>query len=210
MSNRNNALIIFSKNPVEGKVKTRLVPEWGSEGALKIYKDLLKKTIETVKQSEISDIYIYCTPNLEDSYLQFCSSQYELKLELQKGKDLGERMANAIHDMTQKYSNVIIVGCDCPELSYKDINLAAEKLNVDFDLVLGPSEDGGYYLIGMNNYFPEVFQDIDWGTGSVLSETRRHISEQGLMVYELDTKWDLDRPEDVHRYFRSRQSGHLI
>ncbi len=204
MSEQRNAVLIFSKNPVEGDVKTRLIPDWGTEGAMKIYKDVLKKTIETVKLSDEVDVYIYCTPDLDDPFIQFCANQYELKPSLQRGRDLGERMANAIADLMGVYNNVIIVGSDCPELNIKDINLTIEKLNSGHDLVIGPSEDGGYYLIAMNKNLPVVFENIDWGSEEVLSKTRKHIVNHKISAYELEIKWDLDRPEDVHRYFRSR------
>jgi rSAM/selenodomain-associated transferase 1 len=206
MNSEDNAILIFSKNPVEGEVKTRLIPEWGTEGALKIYKDILKKTIETVKQSDVSGIYLFCTPDLDNPFLKFCSLQYELKLELQQGNNLGERMANAIQSVLQQFANVVIIGSDCPELTCNDINLAFDKLNKKYDLVLGPSEDGGYYLIGMNGDYPDIFQGINWGSNNVLSMTRERIKLHHLNAYELEAKWDLDRPEDVHRYFRSRGS----
>lgn len=207
MSNKKSALLIFSKNPVEGKVKTRLIPELGTEGALHLYKDVLKKTIESVKQSKASDFYLFCTPVLDDPFLQFCSRQYDLILELQNGDDLGDRMSNAISKVLKQSSNVIIVGCDCPELTYRDINIALEKLTCGIDVVLGPSEDGGYYLIGMNKLHEELFQNIQWGKDSVLADTREIIETHNLTAYELEMKWDLDRPEDVHRYFRSRRAG---
>jgi len=175
MNKENSAIIIFTKNPVEGHVKTRLIPEWGTEGALHLYKDILKKTIESVKQSEIDHIYIYCTPDLENPYLQFCSRQYEIDLVLQRGSNLGERMNNAFVEILNQYSHAIIVGCDCPELNSQDINIANEKL-------------------------------INWGCDSVLDDTRNHISSNDLKSFELEQKWDLDMPDDVHRYFRSRSS----
>ena len=206
MNKENSAIIIFTKNPVEGHVKTRLIPEWGTEGALHLYKDILKKTIESVKQSEIDHIYIYCTPDLENPYLQFCSRQYEIDLVLQRGSNLGERMNNAFVEILNQYSHAIIVGCDCPELNSQDINIANEKLKNEFDIVIGPAEDGGYYLIGMHEPHPEVFENINWGCDSVLDDTRNHISSNDLKSFELEQKWDLDMPDDVHRYFRSRSS----
>ena len=207
MNKKNSAVIIFSKNPVEGCVKTRLIPEWGTEGALHLYKDVLKKTIESVRQSDIDDIYIYCTPDLDNSFLQFCSRQYDLKLVLQQGNNLGERMSNAFVRILKEYSRAIIVGCDCPELSSRDINIANEKLKSKCDIVIGPAEDGGYYLIGMQEPHPEVFENINWGCDSVLADTRNHIETNNLKPFELEQRWDLDRPEDVHRYFRSRKSA---
>ena len=204
MTKKNNALVIFTKNLIEGQVKTRLIPQWGTEGALLLYKDLLRKTLETVVLTEIDDIYLFSTPDIDDPFIKFCSTHFEIDLKLQKGSDLGEKMANAFSEMLAKYNDVIIIGCDCPEIKRDDINLASSKLNEGVDIVLGPSEDGGFYLIGMSQARNELFENIPWGSPSVLEETRRKITELKLKSYELKEKWDLDRPEDVYRYFENK------
>ena len=201
MTKKDTALLVFTKTPVEGQVKTRLIPIWGTQGALMLYKDLLKSTLETAIASEIEDICLYCTPDKNEPFIQFCSTHYEVDLGLQEGHDLGDKMYNAFTEYLRQYNKVIIIGCDCPGMNREDIKLATKKLSEGVDIVLGPSEDGGYYLIGMGKSHRELFEDISWGTSSVLDETRVKIARLQLECYELKEKWDLDRPEDVYRYF---------
>jgi rSAM/selenodomain-associated transferase 1 len=200
MSKRSVALLIFTKSPVEGHVKTRLIPQWGSHGALLLYQDMIKATIEMTQRSSIEDIIIYRTPGDESPFLQSCSIHYELPLMEQHGPDLGDRMHNAIHEHLKTHESVIIIGCDCPELSEEELHKTIKGLNTDADIVLGPCEDGGYYLMGMNQEYPELFSGIDWGTSDVMEQTRKRINSLGLNSCELDIKWDVDRPEDVFRY----------
>jgi uncharacterized protein len=200
------ALLVFTKAPIEGQVKTRLIPKLGTEGALLLYKDLVKKTLETAAASDINDIYLYCTPDIKHPYLKFCSDNFEVGLVLQQGHDLGEKMSTAFVEMFAQYNKVLIIGCDCPVITRHDINLATKKLFEGLDVVIGPSEDGGYYLIGMSQTHTLLFQDINWGTSSVLEETRKKIFQLDLESHELPEKWDLDRPEDIYRYFEYKRT----
>ena len=204
MNKQAAALLIFTRSPVEGQVKTRLIPQWGTHGALLLYQDLIKTTIEMAKRSSIDDIFIYRTPGSDSPFLQSCSVHYELPVKEQEGNDLGERMHNAVNAHLKSHRNVLVIGCDCPELREEDIQDAVTMLQNDVDIVLGPSEDGGYYLIGMKQEYPEVFTGIDWGTSRVKQQTLRQINNLGLSIKELEMKWDVDRPEDVFRYMRKQ------
>ncbi|MGK0296813.1 MAG: rSAM/selenodomain-associated transferase 1 [Gammaproteobacteria bacterium] len=206
MNKKEVALIIFTKTPVEGKVKTRLIPKWGTEGALLLYKDLLKQTLETAKSSNFDDIYLFCTPSIDSPLIKFSAKHFEIKLALQSGIDLGERIFNAFENKLAEYSKVILIGCDCPGITSHDIRTANNKLTEGADVVLGPSEDGGYYLIGLVQNQRYLFDNIKWGEDAVLKETRKKISELNLSAYELPERWDLDRPEDVYRYFEQKQN----
>jgi rSAM/selenodomain-associated transferase 1 len=206
MNKKEVALIIFTKTPVEGKVKTRLIPKWGTEGALLLYKDLLKQTLETAKSSNLDDIYLFCTPSVDSPLIKFSANYFEINLALQTGIDLGERIFNAFENKLAEYTKVILVGCDCPGLTSHDLLTANNKLAEGMDIVLGPSEDGGYYLIGLVKNQKYLFENIKWGGGTVLNETRKKISELNLSAYELPEKWDLDNPEDVYRYFEQKKN----
>lgn len=205
MNKKELALIIFTKTPVEGKVKTRLIPKWGTEGALLLYKDLLKQTLETAKSSNIDDVYLFCTPSLDSPLIKFSAKHFEIKLALQSGVDLGERIFNAFENKLAEYTNVILIGCDCPGITAHDIKTASNKLTEGVDVVLGPSEDGGYYLVGLAQNQKCLFENISWGGSTVLNETRKRIIESNLSAYELPERWDLDRPEDVYRYFEQKK-----
>jgi glycosyltransferase A (GT-A) superfamily protein (DUF2064 family) len=111
-------------------------------------------------------------------------------------------MHNAIVENLNLHSSVLIIGCDCPELGIQDLHDAITALKHDKDVVIGPSEDGGYYLIGMNHDYPELFTGIEWGSANVIDQTRRRTVDLELNITELDMKWDVDRPEDVYRYMR--------
>ena len=137
MNKKAAALLIFTKSPVEGKVKTRLIPQWGTQGALLLYQDMIKATLEMAKRSSIEDIYIYRTPGGESPFLQSCSIHYELPLMEQQGDDLGERMHNAILEHLMSHDSVLIIGCDCPELREKDIHDAVSVLHGGVDVVIG-------------------------------------------------------------------------
>jgi len=201
MIKKDTALLVFTKTPIEGQVKTRLISNWGSEGALLLYKDLVKKTLETVRSTDIEDIYLFCTPDIKDPFIKLCSVHFKATLKLQSGGNLGEKMSNAFLKMLKIYKHVLIIGCDCPGITTKDINLAVSKLAEGLDVVLGPSKDGGYYLIGMSQSKDKLFEKIKWGESSVLSDTRRAISSLQLKSYELPERHDIDTPEDFYGYF---------
>ena len=193
-------LVIFSKAPVAGKVKTRLIAELGSEGAASLYMQLVKKTLATASQSSINNIILYCTPDDNHPFFGSCAAEFNLELQTQKGHDLGARMANAIMNGLESYRAVILIGCDCPELSINDLNNAAEQLINGSNIVLGPSEDGGYYLIGLTQYRAELFADIVWGRSNVLLTTRNRIEMLDIESFELPMHWDIDQPNDYYRY----------
>ena len=165
-----NHLIIFIKNPLEGKVKTRIAATAGDKSALEIYLQLLKIT-KTIA------LPLDCHKHL--FYSDFIDKRDDWPNELfskhiQKGTDLGQRMKNAFADVFSvdgaSEKKVLIIGSDCAELSSSSIKNSFQALN-DTDFVIGPTFDGGYYLIGMKKYRPEVFYNIKWSTETVFSST---------------------------------------
>ncbi len=195
-------LNIFTKAPVPGKVKTRLIPTLGEDDAAKLYQSLLNRTLETAKQAGIANVQLWCTPTIEHSYLKACADRFSVGLRLQEGNDLGERMYFAVEDSLNRGNYVLIIGADCPELSADDLHLAYRKLRQKHDIVLGPAEDGGYYLIGVKSVRNELFTDIQWGSSKVLSTTRDRLKKMDLSSFELCERWDVDRPEDLERFYR--------
>jgi uncharacterized protein len=189
----NEALIIFTKNPIPGKVKTRLAATVGKDKALKIYKQLIQYTIELTNQLPIPKFLYYSDSiDLNDNW---SNSLY--KKMLQSGAGLGEKMKNAFSDLfDQGYDKVLIIGTDCPELSPGIINAAFDKLN-NHDVVIGPARDGGYYLLGMKKLYPVLFQDISWSTDQVLHQTLSACVDSGLSNLLLDELSDIDNEEDL-------------
>ena len=196
----NCAVIIFTRAPVPGRVNRRLIPALGEAVAAELYLELLRNTVATAVASACGTVQLHCTPDTGHTELQSLAREFNVTLLAQKGGDLGERMANALHAALADHRAAVLLGCDIPELAGTDIDTACRRLNADHDVVIGPAEDGGYYLLGLSRPCPELFRDQAWGRGGVLAETRRRIDELGLHCFELPLRWDVDRPQDVIRY----------
>ncbi len=191
----NTALIIFIKNAEKGKVKTRLAKTVGDNQALKIYKALLQLTRNATQSVNTQRFLFYSNfINGEDEW----SEAHFHKL-LQHGRDLGEKMKNAFQDICQTHRKVVIIGSDCASLTDKIINEAFQQLDA-FPFVIGPATDGGYYLLGMNQYLPAVFENIAWSTSDVFPKTLQIIKNLGKTYYLLPELSDIDTEEDWQKY----------
>lgn len=197
MSNTACDLLVFARTPVAGQVKTRLIPVLGAEGAARLYERFLLRTLETAVGAAPGRVQLWCTPTTDHPFLERCAREFDVKLRLQSGRDLGERMDHALSACID--TGAVLVGCDCPELTVEDLESAASWLSDGTPVVLGPSEDGGYYLIGLCTPVPGLFEDVHWGRPSVLEVTRARLRDLGLRWRELPTRWDVDRPADLER-----------
>ncbi|TNF47962.1 MAG: glycosyltransferase [Bacteroidetes bacterium] len=181
------ALIIFQKNFVLGNVKTRIAKDIGEEEALRLYKWLVTKTLENCAEIE-SEKFIYYSDNLEDA-----PNEYEGKVQI--GNDLGERMSNAFSEVFRcGYDRVVIIGTDCHSLNNEIIQDAFAALE-EHDYVIGPSEDGGYYLLGMKKFSNVPFDRMTWSHKDVLTETLKRIGTDS--VKQLRVLNDIDDKEDL-------------
>jgi len=188
-------LIVFVKNPELGKVKTRLAKSIGDAQALAIYLKLLNSCFELTEAIE-HDVVIYYN-NYVDSEDQWNSKKY--KKYLQKGDSLGDKMHNAIAEQLNKgYKKACLVGSDIYELNLTVIETAFKKLKNN-DVVIGPAQDGGYYLIGMNEPNAELFDISGWSTSTVFEETITKIREQKLTYDEVETLNDIDDINDLKK-----------
>lgn len=186
-----NLLLIFTKNPELGKCKTRLAKSIGDEAALSIYKHLLQHTA-SVSQQVNSDKQVFYSKEIiqEDD---FDSNLFQKKL--QQGKDLGIRMSNAFAEAFQEgYQKVIIIGSDLYDLHSETIEEAFQNLDTH-EVVIGPAKDGGYYLLGMKSFIPEIFQQKKWSTATVLQDTLADLKSKKVTL--LATKNDIDTFEDI-------------
>ena len=182
-----NQLIVFSKVPVEGSVKTRIAKQLGNKKALEIHNRLFKQTLNIIKRGNIPfTVYLNEKPS---GFMAF-------HFKIQQGESLGDKMHNAFGAEFKENDRVCIIGSDCLELTSEDINLGFQQLS-KFDIVLGPANDGGYYLIGMKNPHIDLFSNITWGTSSVLDHTIKKCNQLKLSYYLLPAHNDVDRPEDV-------------
>lgn len=184
------ALIIMIKNPVLGKAKTRIASTVGDEEALRIYKLLLTHTREATEPISI-DKYLYYSDQIEDD--QWSDNIYNKRV--QSEGDLGKRLRSAFSELSEKYNRMIVIGSDCAEITSMHIEKAATAL-LENNIVIGPVYDGGYYLLGMNGYHPEVITDIDWSTEVVAEQTIYKAESKGLSVHTIDVLHDIDYHED--------------
>jgi len=189
-----SALIIFLRNPVLGKVKTRLAAEVGGTKALELYLRLLQHTFDVTADIPV-DKYIYYSDFIPESDM-WKSSGYIQRI--QTGTDLGGRMSNAIKEVLVHHARVVLIGSDCGELDAKTMAAAFESLN-SVDVVIGPAVDGGYYLIGCKTSCPKLFEGISWSTQEVFHQTRAQLLELRLNFKVLKTKTDIDTLEDANR-----------
>jgi len=190
-----SVLFVFVKNPEQGKVKTRLAADIGDEAALKVYNRLIEYTESIVSKVDVHK-QVWYSDKTEEGDL-WSEPDYEKRV--QKGKNLGERMAGAFSENEKSgYGKQVIIGSDCSDLTTEHIEKAFEELD-EYDVVLGPSEDGGYYLLGMRRFIPELFEGMSWSTDNLYHETLAKISELELSVAELEMLNDIDTLDDLNK-----------
>lgn len=203
MADQRRRLILFASFPVAGKVKTRLIPALGTEGAAALHRRLVLRTLRTAHalcQSQNVELEIRFAGDdarpmqhwLGDGWL--CRPQCE--------GDLGQRMAGAFADSFREGSTAtVIIGSDCPSLTPETLAAAFESLKTN-PVVFGPATDGGYYLIGLTRPVPELFQGVAWGTETVLAQSLEILARNSCKPALLLPLDDLDRPEDVAAWKR--------
>jgi len=192
-------LIIFTRYPEPGKTKTRLIPSLGPYGAAELHRRMTDHTLTLARQLQryrpVSIEVCYEGGN-RDLVKQWLGP--DITYHRQGSGDLGKRMRRAFHEAFQAgLDRVVLVGTDIPSITDRILLRAFENLG-HADLVLGPARDGGYYLIGLRQAFPQLFVGIPWGTHKVLERTRKVADDLTLSAVLLETLQDLDRPEDLH------------
>ncbi len=190
------ALLIFARYPRLGTVKTRLRASLDDQAILEVYQAFLLDTLDwTARLSARRFLYLAdCSP---DEMSQLAADPFsQLELRIQAGRDLGERMWNAGREVSADCSRIVYLGVDTPSLPPRLVEQAFSELT-RFPVVIGPSGDGGYYLLGLSAPQRELFQDIPWGTSRVL-ETSLAKLKPGE-VYLLPTRDDVDTPGDLER-----------
>lgn len=185
-------LMIFVKNLIPGMVKTRLANDIGIDAALDVYMELVRHT-NKVADKVATDKGIYYSEYVE---IEDVWDTDKYALNVQKGNSLGEKMSTAFDEAFDSYNKVVIIGSDCYDLTPKIINEAFQKLE-GHDVVVGPAKDGGYYLLGMKEYLPQLFQDKEYSTANVLNELLKETEELQLSVHQLPTLSDVDTLEDL-------------
>jgi hypothetical protein len=192
-------LIIFARAPVPGQVKTRLVPALGETGAAAFYARMARYVIARMLDSQLCDMSIDCMPDSNHVFFLGLLEQRCVELNRQTGSDLGARMAHALENALQHHDYAVLIGSDAPGLDPAYVENAIEALKSGVKLVMGPAQDGGYVLIGMNVFHGELFKAIDWGTSQVLQQTLDKARQLNLSVHQLPALWDVDTPADLEK-----------
>ncbi|WP_026933233.1 TIGR04282 family arsenosugar biosynthesis glycosyltransferase [Christiangramia echinicola] len=188
---KDRLLLIFTKNPVAGRVKTRLAKDLGDDRALRIYKFLLDHSVEFTSGVNAEKI-VYYSDSVKEKDI-WSSDIYQKRKQL--GEDLGQRMFNAFQDgFKEGYQKIIIIGSDMYDIETSDIELAFSELE-KHEYVIGPALDGGYYLFGMKSLNSNVFVNKDWGTSSVRKDTLNDLKGEDVKL--LETKNDVDLLDDI-------------
>lgn len=193
MSQPRRLLLIFVKNPIKGKVKTRLARTMGENSALQIYEQLLAYTVNITKEVH-TDRAVFYSDFVEEN--DIWPNEHYLK-QVQQGADLGRRMENAFcWAFEQLYQQVVIIGSDCPELTTRIIHQAFDAL-ATANVVIGPATDGGYYLLGLVKSIPELFINKAWSSPTVFNSTLADLHKLHKAYTLLPTLQDVDREEDL-------------
>jgi hypothetical protein len=192
--------IVFTRYPEAGKTKTRLIPALGSQGAADFQRQMTQETIALVRELQrhrpISLAVHFSGGNLA---LMQAWLGNDLAYQPQVEGDLGVKMASAFEGACHRgQAKVVIIGSDCPDLTANLLLSSFQALDRS-DLVLGPATDGGYYLIGLRRFIPQIFQGISWSTAAVLTQTVEVAKSLNLAIAYLPTLRDIDRPEDLDR-----------
>lgn len=191
-------IIVFAKAPRPGAVKTRLIPALGAAGAARLHARLVDRTLATAAGAGIGSVEL-CGDPASDPELAARAAAHGASLTAQGPGDLGARMHRAFARVLATAPAALAVGCDCPALTARHLRDAAAALAGGHDAVLAPAEDGGYVLIGLARVDFALFERIRWGGPDVIEHTRARLGRLGWRWRELDTLWDVDRPEDVAR-----------
>ena len=191
-------LIIFYRNPEFGKVKSRLASTIGEDRALAMYLYMSAHTRRISSLVSVDRVVYYSAfIDREDSWPNDAFGK-----RLQQGKDLGEKMKQAFKESFDSgYESVCIIGTDCLEINEEIIKTAFEELK-RYDAVIGPAADGGYYLLGMNSFIPELFDNKQWSTSTVCQDTVDDFKRFGYSYQRLPVLHDIDTEADLPTYLR--------
>ena len=189
-------LIIFAKSPIPGKVKTRLTPHITPTEAAELYQGFITDIICSTRKLKCERITIAYTPsNAEAALHSICGQSVDYLP--QKGDNLGERMKNAFkHSFHKGSTRTVIIGTDSPTLPLSYIQKAFDVLK-EVPIAIGPTFDGGYYLIGLSEQNDAIFDGIDWSTSKVFDQTLTRIQAINKQLYVLPPWYDVDTPDNL-------------
>lgn len=190
-------LLLFAKAPQAGRVKTRLIPALGAQGAAVLARQMLRHTLREALAAQTGPVELCMSPAPQDLAWRAVAVPRTVQRSAQGGGDLGERMARAVLRVTtQQRQSVLLMGTDCPGLTAARLTEAAEQLQ-SHDAVLVPAFDGGYVLMGLKTPCAALFTQMPWSTSTVALETLRRMAALKLRVWQAPPLHDIDEPADL-------------
>jgi rSAM/selenodomain-associated transferase 1 len=180
-------IVVFAKEPVAGRVKTRLIPALGAEGAAALARDMLARTLEEARAAGLA-VELCGDPDAA----QWHELKPGLSLTAQGEGGLGERLAR----VASAAQPVLLIGADCPDLDRRRLRAAADALGA-YDAVIHPAQDGGYVLLGLRRFDDSLFEGISWSTAAVAAQTIARIEALGWSLHVAETLRDIDEPADL-------------
>jgi rSAM/selenodomain-associated transferase 1 len=199
--NENACILFYVKFPEEGKIKTRLARDIGDAHAVKLYRCFILDMLDSFAHIPQQVCICYAPEESEHRFKEWLGETYLYMP--QYGHDLGERMCRSFQEaFEQGFQHVCIIGSDLPDLPCQYVAEAFERLH-SFDSVIGPSHDGGYYLLGFQRetFFPEIFQDISWSQSSVYAETVKKFEQREATFFTLSTWNDIDKLRELQQWY---------
>jgi rSAM/selenodomain-associated transferase 1 len=193
-----NCVLFFVKHPAYGRVKTRLAEQIGQDAATDLYKSFVSDILATLHSISVNFKIVFYPPDAEKQIQQWLGEEYSYVR--QTGKDLGQRMKNAfLQAFSNGFDKVVLIGSDLPDLPAEYLELVFKALETN-DVVLGPSSDGGYYLIGFAKeaFLPDVFKGITWSSADVLEQTLNILNKHEQRVCLLPQWHDVDTWADLN------------
>lgn len=193
-------IIVFGREPLPGRVKTRLIPALGARGAARLYRHLLERTLRVAAAQRECSIELWCCPDTAThAVCRSLAGDLGIACRFQQGSDLGARMLHAFAITLRQVDRVILIGSDCPAYDAGYLGSAFSALD-EHDAVVGPAQDGGYVLLGLTKVDRRLFDELPWSTSAVLGKTRQRLRALGWCWSELDSLRDLDTPGDFDHY----------
>ena len=189
-------ILVFAKAPVAGYAKTRLIPALGPEGAAQLADRLLHHAVAEASRTDVGPVELCCAPDTDHAAFADVARRHDVLLSPQGDGDLGERMVRALRRTLNAYGRALLIGTDAPALNAAVLRQAAAALPAH-DAVFVPAHDGGYALVGLTRFEPELFRAMTWSTPHVMAHTRERLLLRGLRHLELPTLHDIDEPADL-------------
>lgn len=201
-----NCVLFFVKDPASGKVKSRLAEYIGQNAATDLYKSFVADILATLHAISVNFKIVFYPPDAENKIQQWLGEEYSYSPQV--GKDLGQRMKNAfLQAFSDGFDKFVLIGSDIPDLPADYLELGFKALETN-DIVLGPSSDGGYYLIGFAKeaFLPDVFEGITWSSADVFEQTLDILKKHKQRVYLLPQWHDVDTLTDLKSLVRRNRN----